>query len=236
MDNVFKTTKSLRAAFFKKGFADKSGTTIPGGNSGANSLELVIAEMASDITAGSPYYDFCKMNFLIAVQDQLEIVSEIEELPNDEPYEKANKFFRAFEQYIEGLLGFTYADTYNESHGTATTLANKGRAYVSTALNRLTQLRVLGFKQRENDYPTLAVKCRIMGLYLSSQSPELYIKKVDINPADSSCTYTNKNNDRKKYSYFNGIWSEISFDDPPRSLQSLEDLLKLVHPPNPPTS
>ncbi|XP_050433526.1 uncharacterized protein LOC126841233 [Adelges cooleyi] len=223
MDYVYKITQTYDIiAHHKYGLTDNRGRTV----SGANDLEHVIETMVYDIDAKDCYKNSLrKLIFLIAVPDKIEIVLGIPEFQNDDPEKKANNLLLEMIEYIEKLLGFRYEETYNSDLGTLITIANRGRQCVAIALIRIIERRVLGVVQHVND-PSLPAKCRFIGIYLSAQTPELYMKAVEVNLTGLTCTFTDKNDGKKRYGYIDGKWSQISLDLG-RPLESLQDQLRI---------
>ncbi|XP_050422344.1 uncharacterized protein LOC126834207 [Adelges cooleyi] len=171
---VYQTTQMFRRAYFLNNI------TV-GHTSGINGLEYVIERMVNDINNVLGFQDFCKINLLIAVPDQKEIISSIREIPFYDPLQKVS------EQHVDNPA-------------------------------------------------SLLPKCRLLGLYMSTQFPHYYIKEVQVNPTDLTCILTNSIDTKRRYRKIDNVWSEISLDNLNQSLQTVEQQLRIGRPLVAPTS
>ncbi|XP_050431056.1 uncharacterized protein LOC126839691 isoform X2 [Adelges cooleyi] len=237
MDNVLSSTEFFRIAYFDNGLVD-----LDGGYR-INGLEVVIEEMVDDINNQYTYENFCKINFLIAVPEARDILSHVADPQPSQSQtdlhlnqtQKANLFLDHMIRIIGvPLIGYRVKYTYTTSFGTLKEVANETRKFVVPALRNLMIRRLLGESvQRVNDQASLLPNCRLLGLYLSTQSPELYIKEVRIESTSRTCIFKDKNDTQIRYRKFGATWSKINADDQPG--ESLEELLQRGHPQNLPT-
>ncbi|XP_050431444.1 uncharacterized protein LOC126840007 [Adelges cooleyi] len=196
-------------------------------------------------------FDFCTTNFLMAVPDETDILSNtaafsIREEPAKDPEkvnaeyeitqdltEKAIFFFYLMTYFIDYIRGSSNDLTYTTDHGTLKDIANERRDHVASALNGIIGRRIIDTVGDEDDVASLTLKCYYLGIYLSTQSPELYIKEVNIDSTSLTCIFIDKNNNQKRYGKIDATWSEINSDDQPG--ESLVQLLQRGYPQNPPT-
>ncbi|XP_050434868.1 uncharacterized protein LOC126842058 [Adelges cooleyi] len=243
MDKVLTTTaviKALSLRTFHSFRAVKSG------------LQYAIETMVDDsIDTENVLFDFCITNFLMAVPDEKDILSNtgipaytlIEEPAENpgrmniyadithDPTQKANYFLNLMTHFINKIRGYSEGMTYTTDCGTLEEIANERRERVASALNGIIRRRILG--ESDDDEASLSQKCYYLGLYLSTQSPQSYIKEVIIDSTSDTCIFIEKNNDQKRYGKIGDIWSEINSDGQPG--ESLVRLLQLGHPQDPPT-
>ncbi|XP_050427491.1 uncharacterized protein LOC126837603 [Adelges cooleyi] len=226
---VYQTTQMFRRAYFLNNI------TV-GHTSGINGLEYVIERMVNDINNVLGFQDFCKINLLIAVPDQKEIISSIREIPFYDPLQKANYFMQGLINFIHRILGLGLP-RYNIYGGTLIAFAKERRDYVVQALKNAIGRRLLEVSEQHVDNPaSLLPKCRLLGLYMSTQFPHYYIKEVQVNPTDLTCILTNSIDTKRRYRKIGNIWSEISLDNLNQSLQTVEQQLRIGRPLVAPTS
>ncbi|XP_050427970.1 uncharacterized protein LOC126837966 [Adelges cooleyi] len=192
-----------------------------GGRSGRENLEHLIEKMVDDTTSNPDYKDFCKICFLIAVPDKIEIISRILAYPiaNTRKFQKGFFLLQRMLLDLEKKIGRPY-----QLHiDTEETFGDISRRYIVPTLINIIGRRVLdGSVQPVEDEASLTSKCYFIGLYLSAQTPKSFIITVQINLTNRTCIFTNKNYVQKIY----------RTDD----VQSLRELLGLENPPVPPTS
>ncbi|XP_050443264.1 uncharacterized protein LOC126847194 [Adelges cooleyi] len=118
-----------------------------------------------------------------------------------------------FDQFF---LELEVRDTLNLVGSNLATLIEERRA-TGTSLENTIRQRVLGTENPEvvedqngsiRDCPLLRF-CRLMGLYMSTQLPTLYIKKIWIDSNENTCTLDDGTIERK-FKKINGVWSQIS--------------------------
>ncbi|XP_050443888.1 uncharacterized protein LOC126847626 isoform X1 [Adelges cooleyi] len=202
--------------------------------------------MVDDINNQYTYENFCKINFLIAVPEARDILSHVADPQPSQisgqtdlhlnQTQKANLFLDHMIRFIGAALIERYRVelTYATSFGTLKEIANETRKFVVPTLRNVIRRRLLGEPvERVNDQASLLPNCRLLGLYLSTQSPELYIKEVRIESTSRTCIFKDKNDTQIRYRKFGATWSKINADDQPG--ESLEDLLQRGQPQNLPT-
>ncbi|XP_050430154.1 uncharacterized protein LOC126839128 isoform X3 [Adelges cooleyi] len=198
-----------------------------GDRSGLNGLEHVIETMADDVNNALEYGQFRKINFLIAVPEQLEIISRIE---------VAVWYLRGMKELIHRLLRLRMGGYKKDlTMETLKPYADHRRAYIVPALRNLIGRRLLdGSVQHVDDEASLLANCRLLGLYLSTQSPESFIVGVKIDLTDFTCTFTDKNDAERRYRKIDNVWSEISMEN--QVIKSLEQQLRFGYPQGRPIS
>ncbi|XP_050428917.1 uncharacterized protein LOC126838479 isoform X2 [Adelges cooleyi] len=108
------------------------------------------------------------------------------------------------------------------------TLANERREfYVAPALKHILTRELEASVQRVDDDVSLLRVCRFIGIYISTQLPDLYITDLQIDSTDGTCTLWDKCNTPKRYRKINGSWSQISLDDLNDAVAPLEQQLRL---------
>ncbi|XP_050433974.1 uncharacterized protein LOC126841499 isoform X2 [Adelges cooleyi] len=196
------------------------------GRSGANRLEHLIETMVEDINDELNYQNFCKICFLLAVPDHMEILLRIPEPPGQSK-QKANLFFDKMLKDLSSVVvdmeggRYTYARTLEQ-------LVNTRREFVAWYLKSIIGRRMLGESVRVDDIETLIANCRLLGIYFSTQSPQSYIKQVDIDSSSRTCITTDINDIQKGYRKIEGTWFEIDSDDQRR--ETLEAQLQRGNP------
>ncbi|XP_050427968.1 uncharacterized protein LOC126837965 isoform X3 [Adelges cooleyi] len=191
------TTEAIKLVY------EKNDLTVEG-RSGANGLEHLIETMVTDDNEEN-YKNFCKMNLLIAVPDQPEIVFGILEHMPLPPMQNL---------------------------GTLKDLGDERRNYIVPALRNLIRCRILDEAvQHVDDDAFLLANCRLLGLYLSTQFPKSYIKEIEIDTTDRTCILTDKRNGKRRYRKNGNTWSEISLSNIDQTQQFLEEQLRLRIPP-----
>ncbi|XP_050430156.1 uncharacterized protein LOC126839128 isoform X5 [Adelges cooleyi] len=168
-----------------------------------------------------------KINFLIAVPEQLEIISRIE---------VAVWYLRGMKELIHRLLRLRMGGYKKDlTMETLKPYADHRRAYIVPALRNLIGRRLLdGSVQHVDDEASLLANCRLLGLYLSTQSPESFIVGVKIDLTDFTCTFTDKNDAERRYRKIDNVWSEISMEN--QVIKSLEQQLRFGYPQGRPIS
>ncbi|XP_050423409.1 uncharacterized protein LOC126835127 [Adelges cooleyi] len=218
VEYIYITTETIKRA------SSMNDLTV-GGRSGANGLEHVIETMVDDTTNDLYYKEFCKMNFLMAVPDQTDILWRVQAFPLLDPLQKAIIFFQMMIQDIERMLGFRWNKGLNQEMGTLNAIADERRVYLVPALNSVIRRRLLdGSVPHVDDEATILSNCRLLGLYWSTQFSKLYIKEVEIDPTDLTCILTNIIGAKRRYRKIGNAWSEIN--DNNQSLKSLEEQLR----------
>ncbi|XP_050427967.1 uncharacterized protein LOC126837965 isoform X2 [Adelges cooleyi] len=208
------TTEAIKLVY------EKNDLTVEG-RSGANGLEHLIETMVTDDNEEN-YKNFCKMNLLIAVPDQPEIVFGILEHMPLPPMQKAKLFNHIMLKEIEDILDL----------GTLKDLGDERRNYIVPALRNLIRCRILDEAvQHVDDDAFLLANCRLLGLYLSTQFPKSYIKEIEIDTTDRTCILTDKRNGKRRYRKNGNTWSEISLSNIDQTQQFLEEQLRLRIPP-----
>ncbi|XP_050430152.1 uncharacterized protein LOC126839128 isoform X1 [Adelges cooleyi] len=229
MSYFYLSTTSIKRAY------SMNNVTI-GDRSGLNGLELVIEAMVDDTNNALEYAEFCKINFLIAIPEQTEILPRIAELSFLPPLLKANYFLRMMIQLMDRLLGIRM-DGYKKDLNMETlkSYADYRRTFVVPALKNRIQSRLLdGSVEHVDDEASLLANCRLLGLYLSTQSPESFIVGVKIDLTDFTCTFTDKNDAERRYRKIDNVWSEISMEN--QVIKSLEQQLRFGYPQGRPIS
>ncbi|XP_050428918.1 uncharacterized protein LOC126838479 isoform X4 [Adelges cooleyi] len=249
-----------------------------GDNSKANGLEHVIETMVDD----KRYVNqFAKINFMIALPDQTEIVlkkpdwkgkvevlenktdvvlgipvsdfnhtKEFEnlvengkELPRHILYKRELKsagnhqyimheeMVAILGQRIRDAINIEVSEYYKHKNSEKldlSTLANERREfYVAPALKHILTRELEASVQRVDDDVSLLRVCRFIGIYISTQLPDLYITDLQIDSTDGTCTLWDKCNTPKRYRKINGSWSQISLDDLNDAVAPLEQQLRL---------
>ncbi|XP_050430165.1 uncharacterized protein LOC126839133 isoform X2 [Adelges cooleyi] len=149
-----------------------------------NRLEHLIETLVDNSYNGLDYKDFCKINFLIAVPDQTDIVSEIADEIDKEGLKKAIYYLRNLIQDIESIIRCVFS-VFKEDLGTLEELADERRDFVVPAIIRIMRRRLSDGTLNHEAY--LLPQCRLLGLYLSTQLPHLYIKEVEIDLTYRKC-------------------------------------------------
>ncbi|XP_050430155.1 uncharacterized protein LOC126839128 isoform X4 [Adelges cooleyi] len=212
MSYFYLSTTSIKRAY------SMNNVTI-GDRSGLNGLELVIEAMVDDTNNALEYAEFCKINFLIAIPEQTEILPRIAEL-----------------SFLPPLLRIRM-DGYKKDLNMETlkSYADYRRTFVVPALKNRIQSRLLdGSVEHVDDEASLLANCRLLGLYLSTQSPESFIVGVKIDLTDFTCTFTDKNDAERRYRKIDNVWSEISMEN--QVIKSLEQQLRFGYPQGRPIS
>ncbi|XP_050431023.1 uncharacterized protein LOC126839655 isoform X2 [Adelges cooleyi] len=214
MDNIFTSTELIKNIYFKS-YLTTSGTPI-----------------------------IKKLCFLIAIPDHKDSISNIaafRRVPGQSGMydgvfgltQKANAILDQMIQVIViKLIGYRPKITYTTEFGTLQDIANERRELAALALKSLIGRRLLG-EQVVDDEASLSSKCRFLGIYLSTQSPDTYIKEVDIESTSLTCIFTDKSNTISKYRKIDGTWSQIVFNN--QAGESLETQLQRGRPRVPPT-
>ncbi|XP_050444499.1 uncharacterized protein LOC126848036 isoform X2 [Adelges cooleyi] len=217
MSYIFITTEALAIA---------NDLTVEGTNgTETNALEHVIETMVDNV---EKYRHFGKLNFLLAVPDHPEIMRTIPQLPLLPILQKANFFFQIMRQDIERLLELEPINGFYRESISLKQLGDDRRQHVVPALKNVIRRRVL--ESGQHDEASLLPKCRLLGLYLSTQFPESFIKQVDIDPIDLICILTDTNDTKRYYRKIDNAWSEIRLSNINESLQFLEEQLRLGRP------
>ncbi|XP_050433996.1 uncharacterized protein LOC126841500 isoform X21 [Adelges cooleyi] len=112
-------------------------------------------------------------------------------------------------------------------------LANDTRKLVAWSLKSIIGRRMLGESVRVDDTESLIAKCLLLGIYFSTQSPESYIKQVDIDSRSRTCITTDTKNIQKRYRKIEGTWFEIHSGE--QRGESLEAQLQYGYPQVQPT-
>ncbi|XP_050427476.1 uncharacterized protein LOC126837592 [Adelges cooleyi] len=134
-------------------------------------------------------------------------------------------------QQLEALLGLSGIYSIDFAPGaTREDVKNIRRAYVVWSLRSAITRRILG---APDDAPILP-KCRLLALYLSTQSPLAYIEEVNIDPTGHTCIFKDRHHFEKRYSKIGGSWSEV--DGNGQFRETLETQLQRIQPQVPPTS
>ncbi|XP_050433941.1 uncharacterized protein LOC126841485 [Adelges cooleyi] len=239
MDNVYTSTEVIKAIYSMRNVSNQLHRTIS-----REGLEYIIESMVDDVDNRLTFKNFPKICFLIAVPDHKDILSNVPVLlpvPNRPgnydlvvgPTQKANVFLDLMIRFIGAeLIGYRLQMTYTTDRGTLQDIANERREFAATALTRLIRRRLLG-EQVVDDEASLLPKCRLLGIYLSTQSPDTYIKKVEIESTSLTCIFTDKSNTKRSYRKIDGTWSQIGLND--QAGESLEAQLQRGHPRVPPT-
>ncbi|XP_050433997.1 uncharacterized protein LOC126841500 isoform X23 [Adelges cooleyi] len=107
-------------------------------------------------------------------------------------------------------------------------LANDTRKLVAWSLKSIIGRRMLGESVRVDDTESLIAKCLLLGIYFSTQSPESYIKQVDIDSRSRTCITTDTRNIQKRYRKIEGTWFEIHSGE--QRGESLEAQLQYGYP------
>ncbi|XP_050444501.1 uncharacterized protein LOC126848036 isoform X4 [Adelges cooleyi] len=187
--------------------------------------------IANDLTVeGTNGTETSKLNFLLAVPDHPEIMRTIPQLPLLPILQKANFFFQIMRQDIERLLELEPINGFYRESISLKQLGDDRRQHVVPALKNVIRRRVLESGQHVDDEASLLPKCRLLGLYLSTQFPESFIKQVDIDPIDLICILTDTNDTKRYYRKIGNAWSEIRLSNKNESLQFLEEQLRLGRP------
>ncbi|XP_050431022.1 uncharacterized protein LOC126839655 isoform X1 [Adelges cooleyi] len=236
MDNIFTSTELIKNIYFKS-YLTTSGTPI------INGLEHIIEFMVDDVHELG-FLNFQKLCFLIAIPDHKDSISNIaafRRVPGQSGMydgvfgltQKANAILDQMIQVIViKLIGYRPKITYTTEFGTLQDIANERRELAALALKSLIGRRLLG-EQVVDDEASLSSKCRFLGIYLSTQSPDTYIKEVDIESTSLTCIFTDKSNTISKYRKIDGTWSQIVFNN--QAGESLETQLQRGRPRVPPT-
>ncbi|XP_050444502.1 uncharacterized protein LOC126848036 isoform X5 [Adelges cooleyi] len=159
-----------------------------------------------------------------------EIMRTIPQLPLLPILQKANFFFQIMRQDIERLLELEPINGFYRESISLKQLGDDRRQHVVPALKNVIRRRVLESGQHVDDEASLLPKCRLLGLYLSTQFPESFIKQVDIDPIDLICILTDTNDTKRYYRKIGNAWSEIRLSNKNESLQFLEEQLRLGRP------
>ncbi|XP_050441884.1 uncharacterized protein LOC126846494 [Adelges cooleyi] len=178
MELVHITTIGIKLAY------EKNDLTV-GGRSGANALEYLIEAMVDDTNDDLNYQNFRHINFLTAVPDHTEILSKRTSI--SETLE-ANDLFDKMLQDIESKLGIKMSGDCLDVKKTLKNLANMRRDFVAWSLKSIIRRRMLGSVQDVEDGASLLPNCRLIGIYLSTQLPTLYINEVNIDSTSRTCT------------------------------------------------
>ncbi|XP_050434005.1 uncharacterized protein LOC126841504 isoform X2 [Adelges cooleyi] len=227
MDDLLTSTELIKK-IYSKNYLTTSGTSI------INGLEHIIESMVDSVDEFF-FNNFQKLCFLIAIPDHMDIISDaiaMDQISDQsgnlvrvrDLTKKANVFLDLMIRFIGlELIGYRLQMTYTTDRGTLQNIANERREYVRLALINIIRRRVLG-EQVVDDVASLLPKCRFLGVYLSAQSPESYIKKVEIEPTSHTCIFEDKNDTISKYRKIDGTWSQIGLND--QAGESLETQLQ----------
>ncbi|XP_050427572.1 uncharacterized protein LOC126837664 isoform X4 [Adelges cooleyi] len=216
------------------------------GISGINGLEYVIETMVDN---NNYYVEFGKINFMIALPDNIEMVAYIREpLFFDTEIEKAENLQYIMQMEIINTLKLLnisiplpegdedrvtmfnqfnmkqpeIRDTSNLGRLNLTTLIKETRVSGTSLKNKMR--RALGTSNPEvDDEPNESLLfrlCRSLGLYMSTQNPTSYINHLRI---DSTICIMYDGITQQRYKQFKGIWWQIDKDN--RRIQLLEELI-----------
>ncbi|XP_050433991.1 uncharacterized protein LOC126841500 isoform X16 [Adelges cooleyi] len=203
---VHLTNMGIRRAYLKNDLRVR-------GRSGANRLEHLIETIVEEINTELIHQDFRKICLLLAVPDHDEILF----MP-----EHPDLYYRV------DMEGCSYPYEY-----TLKQLANDTRKLVAWSLKSIIGRRMLGESVRVDDTESLIAKCLLLGIYFSTQSPESYIKQVDIDSRSRTCITTDTKNIQKRYRKIEGTWFEIHSGE--QRGESLEAQLQYGYPQVQPT-
>ncbi|XP_050429783.1 uncharacterized protein LOC126838977 isoform X2 [Adelges cooleyi] len=191
MDFVYVTTHYMKIA------SEKNDLTLDDGVE-ANALECLIEAMVDDINDDLNYQDFRKINFLIAVPEKRALIENSEEEANLITIQRANRFLEIMLDDIKAITKITI-EAYGRCTDELISFTNKRRKIVFKALQSIIRRRLLGSVQAVENNASLLRKCRLLGLYLSSQDSQSYIKEIQINTTTRTCILTDKNEAIKMY-------------------------------------
>ncbi|XP_050430147.1 uncharacterized protein LOC126839125 isoform X2 [Adelges cooleyi] len=229
LEYIFTTTEAMRLAY------EKNDLTV-GDRYGANALEHMIETMVDDVNNDIDYMDFCKINFLIAVPENTEIVDRIPQFPDYPTLEKASFFLHIMQEEIESILGYSVMG-YNLVLTTPETIADQRREIVIPALRNIIKRRLLDEPVHDEEADdSILPNCRLLGLYLSTQFPESFTKELVIDSTGRNCIVTDESNAIRVYRKIDNAWSLTSLENINQSLQTLEEQLLLGVPPITPSS
>ncbi|XP_050431462.1 uncharacterized protein LOC126840017 [Adelges cooleyi] len=182
LDFVYVTTSFMKVA------SEKNDLTLVDGTE-TNALEYLIEAMVDDINDDLNYQDFRKINFLITVPDKRDLIHEIGE---------ANHFLEIMLRDMETITRLRMS-RYSRRTGELRAIVDRRRKLVFEALKSIIRRRLLGFVQEVENNDSLLPKCRLLGLYLSSQDSQSYIKEIQTNTTTRTCILTDKNEAIKMY-------------------------------------
>ncbi|XP_050427468.1 uncharacterized protein LOC126837587 [Adelges cooleyi] len=178
---------------------------IVGNRARKNRLEHLIETLVDNSYNGLDYKDFCKINFLIAVPDRTDIVSEIADEIDKEELEKAIYYLRNLIQDIESIIGCVFA-VIKQDLGTPNELASERRDFVVPAIIRIMRRRLSDGTLNNEAY--LLPQCRLLGLYLSTQLPRSYIKEVEIDLTYRKCILIDNNEGKMRLDVYDSTHIE----------------------------
>ncbi|XP_050433957.1 uncharacterized protein LOC126841490 isoform X2 [Adelges cooleyi] len=208
MNNVNTINEAMKIAY------EKNDVTL-GIRSGLNALECVIERMVDDVNDARFYKDF----------DHTEILTRIPTFLVLEPLEKANMFNFILLREIERMID-QYCYGYTRKLRTMKELGDERRKYVLLALTSIIRRRILDESVGHvDDDATLLPKCRILGLYLSTQFPESFTKELKIDSTINKCIFMDENNAIRIYGKIDDTWYYIN------QFTKLEEQLRLGVPP-----
>ncbi|XP_050433992.1 uncharacterized protein LOC126841500 isoform X17 [Adelges cooleyi] len=171
-----------------------------------------------------------KICLLLAVPDHDEILFMPE---HPDLYYKANLYFDKMLQDLNTIAGVDMEGCSYPYEYTLKQLANDTRKLVAWSLKSIIGRRMLGESVRVDDTESLIAKCLLLGIYFSTQSPESYIKQVDIDSRSRTCITTDTKNIQKRYRKIEGTWFEIHSGE--QRGESLEAQLQYGYPQVQPT-
>ncbi|XP_050433975.1 uncharacterized protein LOC126841500 isoform X1 [Adelges cooleyi] len=223
---VHLTNMGIRRAYLKNDLRVR-------GRSGANRLEHLIETIVEEINTELIHQDFrnhSKICLLLAVPDHDEILFMPE---HPDLYYKANLYFDKMLQDLNTIAGVDMEGCSYPYEYTLKQLANDTRKLVAWSLKSIIGRRMLGESVRVDDTESLIAKCLLLGIYFSTQSPESYIKQVDIDSRSRTCITTDTKNIQKRYRKIEGTWFEIHSGE--QRGESLEAQLQYGYPQVQPT-
>ncbi|XP_050433993.1 uncharacterized protein LOC126841500 isoform X20 [Adelges cooleyi] len=166
-----------------------------------------------------------KICLLLAVPDHDEILFMPE---HPDLYDKANLYFNKMLQDLNTIAGVDMEGCSYPYEYSLKQLANDTRKLVAWSLKSIIGRRMLGESVRVDDTESLIAKCLLLGIYFSTQSPESYIKQVDIDSRSRTCITTDTRNIQKRYRKIEGTWFEIHSGE--QRGESLEAQLQYGYP------
>ncbi|XP_050433954.1 uncharacterized protein LOC126841489 [Adelges cooleyi] len=211
-ESVYNINDLIRRAHYK------NDVTV-GDRSGANGLEHIIELMIDD---DHIYKDFRKINCLIAVPERPKMIRKVLG-PHSNILKNATFFHEKMLTEMASILGIQLYGVRYQFWGKLKTLGDNRRELVVPALKQII-LRVL------DGGPSVLRVCRLMGLYLSTQFPNSYIKKIQIDPTDGTCILGDRKNTNWRYGKIDEEWSQISLEDINVPVQSVKEQLQLGFP------